>query len=198
MKVQEVLINDKKRYLLIDGDNKPVFPVLRFLKYLDNIGKAENTLKSYCHYLKFYFQFLNEKEKEFKEVDLDLLAEYISWLRSPYQSTKVVQFQQTKARRSERTVNTMLTCVQSFYDYLMRIEDYEKDLSEKTKNLEEKFLHLQKIKFNLSMMRVAIFEMLYWFEFCMKGVLELVRHYLYGLRTLILALLPFKCENLRL
>lgn len=92
MKVQEVLINDRKRYLLIDGDNRPVVPVLRFLKYLDNIGKAENTLKSYCHYLKFYFQFLNEKEKEYKEVDLDLLAEYISWLRSPYQSTKVVQF----------------------------------------------------------------------------------------------------------
>ena len=133
MKVQEVLTNDKRRYLLIDGNNKPIVPVIRFLKYLDNIGKAENTLKSYCHYLKFYFQFLNEKEKEYKDVDLDLLAEYVSWLRSPLQSTKVVQFQQTKARRSERTVNTMVTCVQSFYDYLMRIEDYEKDLSEKTK-----------------------------------------------------------------
>lgn len=133
MKVQEVLVNDKKRYLLIDRDNKPVVPVLKFLKYLDNIGKAENTLKSYCHYLKFYFQFLNEKDKGYKEVDLDLLAEYIAWLRNPYQSTKVVQFQETKARRSERTVNTMITCVQSFYDYLMRIEDYEKDLSEKTK-----------------------------------------------------------------
>ncbi len=133
MKVQEVLIDDKKRYLLIDGNNKPVVPVLKFLKYLDNIGKADNTLKSYCHHLKFYFQFLNEKERGYKDVDLDLLAEFISWLRSPYQSTKVVQFQQTKAKRSERTVNTMLTCVQSFYDYLIRIEDYEKDLSEKTK-----------------------------------------------------------------
>lgn len=133
MKVQEVLIDGKKRYLLIDGNNKPVIPVLKYLKYLDNIGKAENTLKSYCHHLKFYFQFLNEKEKEYKEVDLDLLGEFISWLRSPYQSTKVVQFQPTKAKRSERTVNTMLTSVQGFYDYLMRIEDYERDLSEKTK-----------------------------------------------------------------
>ena len=133
MKVQEVLIDGKKRYLLIDGNNKPVVPVLKYLKYLDNIGKAENTLKSYCHHLKFYFQFLNEKEKGYKDVDLDLLGEFISWLRSPYQSTKVVQFQQTKAKRSERTINTMLTHVQSFYDYLMRIEDYEKDLSERTK-----------------------------------------------------------------
>ncbi|KEF36980.1 hypothetical protein M670_03894, partial [Schinkia azotoformans MEV2011] len=30
MKVQEVLINGRKRYLLIDGDNKPVVPVIRF------------------------------------------------------------------------------------------------------------------------------------------------------------------------
>jgi integrase/recombinase XerD len=133
MKVQEVLIDGKKRYLLIDGNNKPVVPVLKYLKYLDNIGKAENTLKSYCHHLKFYFQFLNEKEKGYKDVDLDLLGEFISWLRSPYQSTKVVQFQQTKAKRSERTINTMLIHVLSFYDYLMRIEDYEKDLSERTK-----------------------------------------------------------------
>lgn len=133
MKVQEVLFNDKKRYLLIDENNRPVVPVIKYLKYLDNIGKAENTLKSYCHHLKFYFQFLKEKERGFKEVDLDLLAEFIAWLRSPYQSTKVVQLKQTKARRSERTVNTMLTCVQSFYDYLMRIEDFEKDISEKTK-----------------------------------------------------------------
>lgn len=133
MKVQEVLIDDKKRYLLIDENNRPVVPVVKYLKHLDNIGKAENTLKSYCHYLKFYFQFLKEKGRGYKEVDLDLLAEFIAWLRSPYQSTKVVQFKQTKAKRSERTVNTMLTCVQSFYDYLMRIEDYEKDLSEKTK-----------------------------------------------------------------
>ena len=46
MKVQEVLIDGKKRYLLIDWNNKPVVPVLKYLKYLDNIGKAENTLKS--------------------------------------------------------------------------------------------------------------------------------------------------------
>ena len=133
MKVQEVLIDGKKRYLLIDGNNKPVVPVLKYLKYLDNIGKAENTLKSYCHHLKFYFQFLNEKEKEYRDVDLDLLGEFISWLRSPYQSTKVVQFQQTKAKRSERTINTMLTHILGFYDYLMRVENYEKDLSERTK-----------------------------------------------------------------
>jgi integrase/recombinase XerD len=133
MKVQEVWFDNKKRYILIDENNYPVVPVIKYLKHLDNIGRAENTLKSYCHHLKFYFQFLNEKEKNYKEVDLNLLGEFIFWLRNPYQSTKIVHIKQVSARRSERTVNTILTCVQGFYDYLMRIEDYEKDLSEKTK-----------------------------------------------------------------
>jgi integrase/recombinase XerD len=61
-------------------------------------------------------------------VDLNLLAEFISWLRSPDQSTKVVHLMQIKAKRSERTVNTILTCVQGFYDYLVRNEEYEEDL----------------------------------------------------------------------
>ncbi|MGG1442467.1 transposase [Brevibacillus laterosporus] len=57
MKLQEVLIHEKKRYLLID---KGGYPVILVAKYLDNIGKAENTLKSYCYHLKLYFQFLKE------------------------------------------------------------------------------------------------------------------------------------------
>src|SRR5699024_1992766 len=105
----------------------------RYLKYLGNIGKAENTLRAYCRHLKFYFQFLKEKEREYQDVDLNLLAEFISWLRSPDQSTKVVHLKQVQPKRSKRTVNTILTCVQGFYDYLMRVEDYEQGLSKKTK-----------------------------------------------------------------
>jgi site-specific recombinase XerD len=133
MKVQEIRIDNKTRYVLIDEEkNIPILPVVQYLKYLDNIGKAENTLRAYCRHLKFYFQFLKEKEKGYKDVNLDLLAEFVSWLRNPDQSTKVVHLRQVQAKRSERTVNTILTCVQGFYDYLIRVEDYEQDLSKKT------------------------------------------------------------------
>ncbi|MBG9775986.1 hypothetical protein [Brevibacillus laterosporus] len=80
MKVQEVLIHEKKRYLLIDKGGYPVIPVA---KYLDNIGKAENTLKSYCYHLKLYFQFLKECGLRYHEVNLDILAYFIGWLRIP-------------------------------------------------------------------------------------------------------------------
>lgn len=138
MKVQELLIEDhfgiqKRRYMLIDKTGQPIIPVVKYLKYLDNTGKAENTLKSYCYHLMCYFKFLEQKEKNYQEVNLDLLAEFMGWLRNPYQSTKVIPYEKTLSKRSERTVNIIITCVIGFYDYLTRLEDYEKDLSEKVK-----------------------------------------------------------------
>ncbi|WP_429794812.1 site-specific integrase [Brevibacillus laterosporus] len=54
---------------------------MKYLKYLDNLGKAENTLKSYCYHLMLYFKFLNEERKVYEDVSLDLLSDFIGWLR---------------------------------------------------------------------------------------------------------------------
>ncbi|WP_425305446.1 site-specific integrase [Brevibacillus laterosporus] len=59
----------------------PSYPVIKYLKYLDNLGKAENTLKSYCYHLMLYFKFLNEERKVYEDVSLDLLSDFIGWLR---------------------------------------------------------------------------------------------------------------------
>lgn len=41
--------DNKKRYVHIDEENNtPVAPVVKYLKYLDNICKEENTLRAYC------------------------------------------------------------------------------------------------------------------------------------------------------
>ncbi len=133
LKVQEVLIHEKKRYLLIDEDGYPVTSVAKYIKYLDNIGKAENTLKSYCYHLKLYFQFLEESGLRYQEVNLDILAQFIGWLRIPDQSAKVIYFEETLAKRSEKTVNTIITCVIGFYDYLTRNEDYVGNLNDPLK-----------------------------------------------------------------
>uniref|UniRef100_UPI004053F141 site-specific integrase n=1 Tax=Paenibacillus sp. FSL H8-0537 TaxID=2921399 RepID=UPI004053F141 len=62
MRVQEVIINDnKKRYLLLDAVGVPVVPVMKYLKYLDQTGKSNNTLKTYCYALKQYFTYLEER-----------------------------------------------------------------------------------------------------------------------------------------
>lgn len=133
LKVQEVLIQERKRYLLIDKSGYPVIPVAKYIKHLDNIGKAENTLKSYCYHLKLYFQFLEECGLSYQEVNLDILARFIGWLRIPDQSTKVIYFEETLAKRSEKTVNTIITCVIGFYEYMARNEDYGKNISDQLK-----------------------------------------------------------------
>lgn len=49
-----------------------------------------------------------------------MLSDFVAWLRNPYESNKVVPQIEEKAKRSERTVNTYLTVVTSFYDYLYK------------------------------------------------------------------------------
>ncbi|AHZ54758.1 integrase family domain protein (plasmid) [Bacillus thuringiensis serovar kurstaki] len=48
MRVQEVILENGKRYILVDSDGVPVIPVVKYLKYLDVTGKSSNTRKTYC------------------------------------------------------------------------------------------------------------------------------------------------------
>jgi integrase/recombinase XerD len=152
LKVHEVLVNSnggqQTRYILVDGGGQPVIPVIKYLKYLDNLAKAPNTLRSYCYHLKLYFEFLSENGISYDSIGIDDLSKFIGWLRSSHKSTKVTPIQPTQSARSERTINTILTCVLSFYDYLDRQKHYENDFSESsTKKISSKhrlfkpFLH---------------------------------------------------------
>lgn len=132
MKVQEVLLDgNKKRYMLLDKGGMPVVPVMKYLKYLDTTGKSSNTQKTYCYALKHYLEYLDDKEKDFKEVTIRDLAEFVGWLRNPYSNSKVTPLHQTNAKRSEKTVNLIITAVTNFYDYLYRIQEIQNDMIEK-------------------------------------------------------------------
>ncbi len=57
MKVQKVIVEKKPYplYILLDINFEVVEPVKRFIKYLDNTGKAPNTIKTYCYHLKLFY-----------------------------------------------------------------------------------------------------------------------------------------------
>ncbi|MDQ0185290.1 tyrosine-type recombinase/integrase [Cytobacillus sp. FSL R5-0569] len=132
MKVQEVLLDgNKKRYMLLDEGGLPVAPVTKYLKYLDATEKSSNTLKTYCYALKQYFDYLEEVKKDYKDINIGDLAEFMGWLRSPYSSSKVTPLQQTKAKKTEKTVNLTITVVTNFYDYLYRNQEIQNDMVEK-------------------------------------------------------------------
>ena len=131
MRVQEVILEEGKRYILVDREGIPVIPVVKYLKYLDVTGKSSNTQKTYCYALKQYFLYLQEKEKDYKHIRLEDLVEFVGWLRNPYESTKVTSLRPVKAKKTERTVNLTVTAVTNFYDYLYRNEELPHDMGEK-------------------------------------------------------------------
>lgn len=133
VRVQEVYVDEKIKYILLDSKGTPIRIVVKYLKYLDHIGKSRNTIKSYCYHLKLYYQYLEEEDIDFKNVNLTVLSNFIGWLRNPHQSTKVKSFKNVNAKRSERTVNTILTCILGFYDYLSRLDFYRNEVLENTK-----------------------------------------------------------------
>ena len=132
MKVQEVKLEDNKnRYLLVYDNGLPVIPVAKYLKYLDNVEKSSNTQKTYAYSLKLYFEYLQEINVDYKKVDINILSDFVAWLRNPYQNHKVTSIKPTKAKRTEKSCNLTITVVSNFYDYLYRTEEMENDMVDK-------------------------------------------------------------------
>lgn len=132
MKVQEVILeNNKRRYLLINDKGIPILPVSKYLKYLDTGEKSPNTQKTYCYALKLYFEYLYEIDTDYRKVNINILSNFVGWLRNPYENNKVVGLKLTKAKRTEKTVNLIITVVTNFYDYLFRSEEINNDMIEK-------------------------------------------------------------------
>lgn len=123
--------NGVTRYILIDSVGNPIEPVLRFLRFKDNCGRARNTLKANCFHLKLYFEYLEAIEMCFDEVGIDELAGFIRWLQNGGYGSTIIPFNPVEPKRSARTVNVYLTTVYAFYDYLTRHEDYSVRLSDK-------------------------------------------------------------------
>lgn len=133
MRVQEILIGDqRKRYLVVDETGDPVLPVMRYLKYLDSIGRARNTLRTYAHSLKLFFEYLMQQHLDYQKITLDDLGSFVLWLKNPYHSLNVLPAQPVVQARANTTINHALTVVAGFYDYLWRQDDLSVNLHEKT------------------------------------------------------------------
>lgn len=132
MKVQEVkLDNNQRRYILVDDNGLPIIPVAKYLKYIDNSEKSFNTQKTYCYSLKLYFEYLEHINIDYRNVNINILSDFVGWLRNPYENNKVVNLKPTKAKRTEKTVNLIITVITNFYDYLYRTEEIDNDMLDK-------------------------------------------------------------------
>jgi site-specific recombinase XerD len=135
MRVQEIVTpqHHHKRYVVVDESGDLIIPIARYLKYLDAIGRARNTLRSYAQSLSLYFTYLAQQDLDYQEVTLDDLGGFVLWLKNPYRSLKVLPVQPVVQARANTTINGCITAVSGFYDYLWRQDDLVTDLNEKTR-----------------------------------------------------------------
>jgi hypothetical protein len=121
MEVQKVRFPQTNRssWIVLGDDFLPVKPILVFLKFMENLGRSPNTVRSAAHHLKLFWEYLRDECLNWKEVDLAHLAAFISWLRDPQPS--VVFPEIYKAQRTDATIDQILTTVHVLYvkrDYL--------------------------------------------------------------------------------
>jgi len=133
MRVVEIETQEQqRRYVVIDDEGTLVEPIARYLKYLDRIGAARHTLRSYATMLRLYWKFLVQVQLDWQQVTLDDLSRFVLWLKLPSGSLKVLPAHPVPQVRSNRTINHALTVVRSFYDYHWRMEEAATNLKDKT------------------------------------------------------------------
>src|SRR3989441_11417601 len=133
MRVVEIEIQDgQSRYVVIDEDGVLVEPIVRYLKYLDCIGSARQTLRSYAYSLKHYWEYLAQQHLNWQQVTLDDLSRFVLWLKLPSGSLKVLPAHPVPQARSNRTINHALSVLTGFYDYHWRMETISFNMKDKT------------------------------------------------------------------
>lgn len=131
MRVEVVIKGDgKRRYVLVDDRGEIVVPVVKFIKYRDNIGSARNTLRAYTYHLKLYFEFLKQSDKSYLDIGIDDMANFVGWLQKPDSNLKVKYMSIQESKRTNKTINIIINTVLIFYDYLVRHDEYQGTLSD--------------------------------------------------------------------
>lgn len=116
MFVQKALLGPSQYiYLVLDENFLPIKPIQEFIRYLSNLERSPNTIRAYANHLKLYWEYLASIHKSWDAVKLDDLAGFLSWLR--LQNTDVIALRGQEAKRTETTVNAILSAITMFYNF---------------------------------------------------------------------------------
>jgi hypothetical protein len=133
MHVQEIQTADYQKRYVVGDESGDLVLVVRYLNYLDTIGRACNTLGSYAQGLPMYLTYLQQQLLDYQQVTLFDPGGFVLWLKNPYWSLKVLPEQPVVEARSNRTINIIITAFSGFYDDLWRQDDLAANLNEKTR-----------------------------------------------------------------
>jgi site-specific recombinase XerD len=122
MKVQRIeLTENRYSWLVLGSDYLPVKQIQEFIRYLENVERSPNTIRSYAHHLKLYWEYLHSLGKDWNVVKLDDFADFISWLRQHHHN--IIPLNPQEARRTESTINAILSSLSSFYSFHQQLSN---------------------------------------------------------------------------
>lgn len=110
---------DRKQLYLVDEACAFILPVKHYLDYLAALEKSPHTLENYCRHLQHYFTFLEQSQLDWQQVTPDDLVRFVQWLRNPLRQVNTHPLHE-ESPLSERSVNTIVTAVSSFYRYQLQ------------------------------------------------------------------------------
>jgi integrase/recombinase XerD len=124
MLVQAVVMpgSGTRSWTVLGDDDAPVGPVDRFLAYLTDIERSPNTVKSYAHDLKDFWEFLGRRGLDWREARLEDIGEFVAWLRLPPPSRAgmVAVLPSAVPQVVASTINRKLAAVSAFYAHQAR------------------------------------------------------------------------------
>lgn len=117
MKVQRVHLADSRiSYIVTGSDFLPIKPISSFIRYIDNTDKSIHTIRAYANHLKLYWEYLAKYSLSWDSVSLSEIAGFVGWLRCQTDNNKVIDLVSVQDRKST-TINSILGCLSSFYQF---------------------------------------------------------------------------------
>ncbi|MFJ1270142.1 site-specific integrase [Legionella lytica] len=91
MKVQKIKLNSYDvTWIVFDDNHLPIKPITEFDRHLNNVDKSPCTVKSYAYCLKLFWDYLAEKDLDWKTINLARLAGLVGWLRQSREPAQIV------------------------------------------------------------------------------------------------------------
>lgn len=122
MKVQRIQLPDSRgiSWLVLDDTYLPIPPVLVYLKFLNNVGRSPNTIRTTAYHLKLFWEYLRDEQLAWTQMSVQQLAAFIAWLRLPL--SDVLASESYQAHRTDATIDQILAAVHGFYDFHIRMK----------------------------------------------------------------------------
>ncbi len=118
MKVQKIKLSSYDvTWIVLDDNHLPIKPITEFVRYLNNVDKSPCTVKNYAYCLKLFWDYLADKQLNWKTINLASLAGFVGWLRQSKEPAQIVDLHEIQAARAPATINVILGCLSSFYRF---------------------------------------------------------------------------------